>query len=205
MIENYAQEQFDLMKEKTPGAIILKYKEEILNICKKMANEGHSVASASMYRQIIVDVIDKLLQFKPINPINNTDDEWIKVNDTSKEVYYKNKFYGSLFKDSNGKIEDIDLLIKNVKYRIIKGEKTPCNGGCWSGAVFKTREDALNNTNRIKVYIKKFPYYVPKTFYLDMIEEEIDEDSWIMWMNNPKQLEELDPETYEITYINNKI
>lgn len=200
MLVDFVKEQFEMMEKNTPGAIILKYKEEIINICKKMANEGHSVASASMYRQIIVDVIDKLLQFKPINPINNTNDEWIKVNDTSNEIYYKNKFYGSLFKDSNGRVDDIDLLIKNVKYRIIKGEKTPYKGGCWSGAIFKTREDALNNTNRIKVYIKKFPYHIPaKPIYLDMIEEEIEPDSWIMWMADPHQLDDLDTSTYEIT------
>ena len=62
MLVDFVKEQFEMMEKNTPGAIILKYKEEIINICKKMADEGHSVASASMYRQIIVDVIDKLLQ-----------------------------------------------------------------------------------------------------------------------------------------------
>lgn len=201
-IVDFAKEQFDLLEKNSPDIIILKYKKEILDICKKMADEGHSGASADMYRRVLVDALDRFLQIKPINPIYNTEDEWVDINGGK---LFQNKFCRSLFKDNEGNVYNNELLIKHVKYQMIHGKKIPCKKGCWHGGVYLTREDALNDTNRVVAYIKKFPYSVPtKPVYLDVIEEEIDKDSWIMWMNNPKQLEELDPEIYEIAHINSK-
>ena len=55
-----------------------------------------------------------------------------------------------------------------------------------------TREDAINNTNpfRSSLEIKGFPF-TPKTFYIDVLEEEIKKDDWIMWVKDPKQLDEV--------------
>jgi hypothetical protein len=38
--------------------------------------------------------------------------------------------------------------------------------------------------------IKGFPF-TPKTFYIDVLEEEIKKDDWIMWVKDPKQLDEV--------------
>jgi hypothetical protein len=38
--------------------------------------------------------------------------------------------------------------------------------------------------------IKGFPF-TPKTFYIDVLEEEIEKDDWIMWCKDPSQLNEV--------------
>ena len=48
----------------------------------------------------------------------------------------------------------------------------------------------MNDTNRIKVKLKGFPF-TPKTFYIDVLEEEIEKDDWIMWVKDPSQLDDL--------------
>ena len=39
-------------------------------------------------------------------------------------------------------------------------------------------------------YIKSFPFE-PKTFYIDVIEEEVAKDDWEMYLKDPKQLEKV--------------
>jgi hypothetical protein len=196
----FAKQQFkqlrdnskNLPKDKQP--IILKYENMILGICEEMSNEGHSGMSASFYRNVIVQVIDKLLNFKPINPILDKDEDWCDVG----EGMYQHKYCSSIFKNKDGKIHDIDSVLKRVKYRIINGEKVLYDGCCWSGSIYKTKEEALVNKNRLRFYIKNFPYIVPeKSYYIDVIEEEIKKDDWIMWINDVKQLEEIE-KIYEI-------
>lgn len=199
-VEKFAKKQFDLLKSKEPGAIILNYKNEILDICKKMGEEGLSYMAASMYRQIIVDTIDKLLQFKPITPIYGTDEEWNKQNDGDGD-YYQHKYYGALFKNEQGKVYDVDLIVNKTKYRIINGEKQLLKKpDYYNGVLFATKEDAMEHKNRIRIFIKKFPYNIPaKPFYIDMIEEDTD-DGTKYWINDIEQLKELDDSIYEIVY-----
>jgi len=42
----------------------------------------------------------------------------------------------------------------------------------------------------IKMYIKSIPFE-PKTFYIDVIDEEVEHDDWEMYVKYPKQLEEV--------------
>jgi hypothetical protein len=38
--------------------------------------------------------------------------------------------------------------------------------------------------------IKGFPF-VPKTFYIDVIEEEVEKDDWVMYCKDKSQLDEV--------------
>jgi hypothetical protein len=84
-----------------------------------------------------------------------------------------------MFKHSDGRVTYNDAIIKRC-----------LNGTSWNGPLYLTREDAINNANQIKVEIKEFPF-TPKTFYIDVLEEEVAKDDWIMWVAHPPQLDEV--------------
>lgn len=151
--------------------------EAVMELMEVFAKQGHSGGSAP----IVASLFHKLANYEPLGPITGKDEEWGDIRDIAGEPWYQNKRESGLFKDSDGRVTYNDAIIKRCP-----------NGTTWSGTIYMTREDAINNTNRFhsSLEIKGFPF-IPKTFYIDVLEEEIKKDDWIMWVKDPKQLDEV--------------
>jgi len=149
----------------------------VLELIDVFSNQGHSGMSAN----IVISIFEKLALFKPLQPITGEDDEWVDISGLwGGENMYQNKRESGLFKNNN---------IITYNSAIVK----VCpNGTTWTGPLYLSREDAINDKNRISssLEIKGFPF-TPKTFYIDVIEEEINPDDWIMWVKDISQLDEV--------------
>ena len=70
-------------------------------------------------------------------------------------------------------------------------KKVVQTGQCFSGAFWLSKEDYLAGDKTKKIgcahYVKSFPF-TPKTFYIDVIEEEVAKDDWEMYVKDVKQL-----------------
>jgi len=151
--------------------------EAVMELMEVFAKQGHSGGSAP----IVASLFHKLANYKPLGPITGKDEEWGDISDLAGEPWYQNKRESGLFKHKDGKITYNSAIIKRCP-----------NGTTWSGPIYMTREDAINNTNQFhsSLEIKGFPF-TPKTFYIDVLEEEIKKDDWIMWVKDPKQLDDV--------------
>jgi hypothetical protein len=150
----------------------------VLELMEVFAKQGHSGMSAP----IVADIFKKLANYEPLNPITGQDEEWVEAfKDENNQPVFQNLRESGLFKHPDGRVTYNSGIIK----------RTP-NSGTWSGPLYLTREDAINNTNMIRssCEIKGFPF-TPKTFYIDVLEEEIEKDDWVMWCKDPSQLDEV--------------
>lgn len=73
---------------------------DILSIIKTFSEQGHSGFSANY----ALNVLERLLRFKPISPLTGEDDEWV---DTGHGIK-RNKRCSSVFKNADGTAHDID-------------------------------------------------------------------------------------------------
>ena len=150
----------------------------VMELIEVFSKQGHSGMSAG----IVIQIFSKLANFKNINPITGEDDEWNHIgewDDGYSGPMYQNKRCSGVFKYEDGTCTYNSDVIK-----------TSPNGTTWSGPLYPTKEDAINNTNKLKFKIKSYPF-TPKTFYIDVNEEEIEKDDWIMWVKDPKQLDDV--------------
>ena len=148
----------------------------VLELMEVFSKQGHSGMSAPM----VVDIFKKLANYEPLGPITGKDEEWNSM-DYGDGIEYQNKRSSGLFKDSNGKVTYVSSIVK----------RSP-NGTTWTGPLYLTREDAIKDVNVIRSSqeIKGFPF-VPKTFYIDVIEEEVEKDDWVMYCKDKSQLDEV--------------
>lgn len=166
--------------------IIEPFKKEILELCDRFGKSGQSGGSAPLTAIAITQAIKKLLLQESICPIMGIDEEWNFVRDVSEddEMMYQNKRCSALFKGKSGKCWYLDAIVKKVVQ----------TGHCFSGSFWLSREDYLSGDKSKKIccpqYVKSFPF-IPKTFYIDVIEEEMAKDDWEMYLKNPKQLEKV--------------
>ncbi len=75
-------------------------RKHILHMVKEFSDEGHSGFSG----RYALNILTKLLDFKPLTPLTGEDDEWTLVGDG----HWQNKRCSSVFKDVNGSCSDID-------------------------------------------------------------------------------------------------
>lgn len=146
----------------------------VMELIEVFSKQGHSGMSAP----IVVDLFSKLANYEQLGGLTGKDEEWNELN-YGDNLAYQNKRNSAVFKQSNGTVTYNDAIVKRCE-----------NGTYWTGPLYLTRDDAVNNINSIKVAVKGFPF-IPKTFYIDVIEEEIKKDDWVMWVKDPKQLEEV--------------
>jgi hypothetical protein len=142
----------------------------VMELIEVFSNQGHSGMSASIVR----DLFNKLSNYEQLGSLTGKEEEWNFL-DYGDEIKYQNKRNSAVFKYEDGTVTYNRAIIK----------KCP-NGSCWSGPLYLTREDAINGINLIRIAVKSFPF-TPKTFYIDVIEE----DDWIMYVKDSKQLEEV--------------
>ena len=149
----------------------------VMELMEVFEKQGHSGGSAP----IVASLFHKLANYEPLGPITGKDEEWGDVSFMANNILYQNKREGGLFKHKDGRVTYTSAIIKRCP-----------DGVTWSGPIYMTREDAINDTNRFhsSLEIKGFPF-TPKTFYIDVLEEEIKKDDWIMWVKDPKQLDDV--------------
>jgi len=116
-------------------------RKHILHMIKEFADEGHSGFSA----QYAINILSKLMSFKPLSPLTGEDDEWVDVSEMSGTPHYQNKRRSSVFKDGkDGEAYDID---GKVFWEWYKGGE-----GKLSKTYYTCRESRVPIT---------FPYEVP--------------------------------------------
>ena len=96
-IENWAKREIELQLKKCKNDW---YTENVLKcayeVYKKLCKQDHSGASI----QVVKSVLNRLIDLKPLSPIEGNDDEWTDVTwDDSKATVYQNKRYTGLFKN----------------------------------------------------------------------------------------------------------
>jgi hypothetical protein len=181
--QSFAKQELDILAATVPDAIVTPFSKEILALCEAFGESGQSGGSAPFTATAISKAIKKLLLFEPIYPITGTDEEWVNVRDISNEdeMTYQNKRCSALFKSKSGKCWYVDAIVKKVAQ----------TGQCFSGDFWLSREDYLAGDKTKKIgcahYVKSFPF-TPKTFYIDVVEEEVAKDDWEMYVKDVKQL-----------------
>lgn len=100
----------------------------VLDLIKVFSKQGHSGASAAMVSLLF----NKLSQYKPIQPLRGTDNEWVEVGDD----LFQNKRCSRVFKDTvRGETYDIDGYVfvdkngisytSSISRKLIKFPYTP--------------------------------------------------------------------------------
>lgn len=76
----------------------------VLQLIEVFANQGHSGFSASY----LIGTLERLMRFKPLNPLTGTDDEWNQVSDDTEQ----NKRCSSVFRNKlNNTAYDIEAEV----------------------------------------------------------------------------------------------
>ena len=102
---SYAESELDLIGLTEEDEYNRMMRKHILHMIKEFADEGHSGFSA----QYAIDILSKLLSFKPLTPLTGEDDEWCDVSEYSGTTTYQNKRCSSVFKDGkDGEAYNID-------------------------------------------------------------------------------------------------
>lgn len=175
--QRYAQRELDILSKSATDPnnrpIIEPFIPEILALCEKFGKSGQSGGSAPYTATALAQAIKKLCLQEPICPITGIDDEWMDCGRMGDTNAFQNTRCYSIFKDGkDGQAYFVDAIVW-------KTEK----GSTWTGtAILGDR-----STIRSRQYIKSFPFK-PKTFYIDVIEKEVEKDGWEFWIKNERQL-----------------
>ncbi len=113
-----------------------------------------------------------------------TDDEWWDITkENGGEPLWQNKRCYALFKHKGGVVTFTDAIVKETQ-----------DGTRFSGWFWLSKEDYLTGNKDLMVSnsqkINGFPF-TPKTFYVNVIEEEVKPDDWEMYLKDTKQLDEV--------------
>lgn len=164
--------------------IIEQFIPEIIALCDKFGKSGQSGGSAPFTARALSKAIENLCLQEPICPITGIDEEWIDITEiNSGEPMWQNKRCSALFKDENGEVMYVDAIVKRTQ-----------NDSSWSGSFWLNKKDYLSGNKDLMIsnaqYVKEFPF-TPKTFYIDVIEEEVAPDDWEMYLKDKSQLDEV--------------
>jgi hypothetical protein len=97
---SYAESELDRIGLTTEDEHNGMMRKHILHMVKEFSEEGHSGFSG----QYALNILTKLLDFKPLTPLTGEDDEWT----LASIGYWQNKRCSSVFKDLDGSCYDID-------------------------------------------------------------------------------------------------
>jgi hypothetical protein len=183
--QSFAKQELDILAATVPHAIVIPFAKEILALCEAFGKSGQSGGSAPFTATAISQAVKSLLLQEPICPVTGIDEEWVKVREVSgdDEMMYQNKRCSAVFKSESGKCWYLDAIVKKTQ-----------TGSCWSGTFWLSKDDYLSGDKSKKIgcahYVKSFPF-TPKTFYIDVIEEEVAKDDWEMYLKDRKQLDKV--------------
>lgn len=174
--------------------------KNILDIIEMFSKQGHS-GSTAMYT---INMLDKLLSYKPITPLTGEDNEWEKL-DYGDDIAYQNKRCPSVFKTADGKCY-------NTEAKVFSDD----NGHTWytSGdsreyitfpyEVPTNPESVLINNNTQREQVLDRVKTMIETLTETKIENEIDEDDLLedylprdKWLN----LQNMYVNTYSLKHL----
>jgi hypothetical protein len=186
---SYAKRELDILSKSHTDPenrpLIEFFTPEIIALCAKFNRSGQSGGSAPYTATAISQALKKLLLFEPICPITGIDEEWNDITRINNDIpMFQNNRDSRIFKDGkDGKPYFIDAIIKKTQ-----------TGDTWHGWFWTSKEAYLAKDESQHIsprgFIKSFPF-VPKTFYIDVIEEEVGPDDWEMYIKDIKQLEKV--------------
>ena len=78
--------------------------EAAMKVVRVFSDQGHSGFSGS----IMLQILGKILDFKPLTPLTGDDNEWTKLNHDEDDMRYQNKRCPGVFKDSDGRAYNIN-------------------------------------------------------------------------------------------------
>jgi hypothetical protein len=143
--EEHAKREFKLMgyiplEEEQEDGPNKWMQENILELLRVFYGQGHSGFSAPY----CIDLFAKLALFKPILPLEGTDDEWEPCAGFDGNPSWQNIRYPQVFRDLDGRAYDS------------------------KGRVFREPDGCCYTNSNSRIYID-FPY-TPKTEYVDVSE-----------------------------------
>lgn len=159
-------------------------REQVLESLAVFVSHGNSGGSAPFE----INLVKQLCSWKPISKLHFTDDEWEKV---SEDGTMQNKRCSAFFKNADGTISWNDAVTQKVVSQIRYNTKKESTDGCptywsFSSAVEGTyiEGDLILTGNvyhsvRLKEEDVQNGFYVPDTTYLNVIDVEIEPDSWL--------------------------
>lgn len=167
--KKHAQREFDILgwpgDDEMQGWVC----ENIIDLLSVFSSQGHSGSSAPY----VLNIFEKVSSFKPITPIECTDLEWGES--FSNDDSYQNKRLSSVFKKGkDGKPYYLDAITWRTQ-----------TGSTWHGSALKTNGEKVTSSQLIKLP------FTPKTFYIDVIEKEIEKDDWEFYIKDESQLDEV--------------
>lgn len=174
--KSLAEKEFEILEQKYSDAIVLEFKDEILNLVDKFGNIGQSGGSAPYYIDIISSAVKKLCSHETLSELTGEDDEWIDVSSYCNEeqkFIFQNKRDSSLFKDEDG-CYYLNAIVFECKDDM---------GGTsfYSNNVIFDKNKILSSHQ----YIKKFPFY-PRKFIIDVVKNGED-----FFVKNENQLKDV--------------
>lgn len=138
--------------------------KNVLELMEVFAKQGHSGSSAP----IVVHLFQRLAMFMPLTPLKLDDSEFIEVGTNT----FQNIRLGSVFKEGHdGKPYYLDAIAWKTQ-----------TGSTWTGSAYRA-----DGTRVFSRQICKSPFD-PKTFTIDVIEEEVAPDDWMFRIKDEEQL-----------------
>lgn len=143
--------------------------DAVMELIKVFSKQGHSGMSANLVRNLF----NKVADYKPLSPITCDADEWSK--DELDGHTFQNTRCSAVFKEGiNSKPYYLDAIVwKNE------------NGNTYTGSAYDKKGNRISSGQFVKLP------FVPKTFYVDVIEKEIAPDDWEFYIKDEKQLDEV--------------
>jgi len=139
--------------------------EAVMRMIEVFSAEKHSGSSAAQ----TINIFKRVANYECLTPLTGKDDEWVSVAAYGNgNPVWQNNRVSSVFKDKDGKA----YYLNGVVWKTQKGTT-------WFGEV-----DGIAS----RQYIKAFPF-TPKTFYIDVTENEVSKDNWEFHIVDMKQLE----------------
>jgi hypothetical protein len=114
----------------------------VMELVQTFADQNHSGYSAAL----VIDLLSKVLAYKPILPLTGSDDEWVDISEESGYPLWQNKRCPSVFKSEDGSAHDVN------------------------GKVFI--EDGSAYTSSDSIIDITFPY-MPKIEYVNVVSEDV--------------------------------
>jgi len=153
-----AQKELEILSKEVPGAVILPFSKEILNLCEAFGKSGQSGMSAPMVASALSQAIKKLLLQEPICEITGRDEEWVDVAYVQNSPLFQNSRCSGIFKQPEG-CSYVDAIVWQGEER----------WDTFTGRVYV--DDTLQELIGSSQYVT-FPF-TPKTFYVDVVRRPV--------------------------------
>lgn len=153
--------------------IIEPFISELLLLCEAFGKSGQSGGSAPYTATALSQAVKKLCLHEPICPITGIENEWVDVSEHNDgKKWYQNNRCFALFKDGK---DGIPYYLDAIIFKSQDGNTFTSHGGNGIEGILSTQ------------YLKALPF-IPKSFYIDVISEEVSKGLWEHKIKDWKQL-----------------